>query len=95
VDGRWEIDSPFSTSSYRSALRILRKASLMSDILCIPFEQWGAALLYFTGNDIVRPPDSTPFHSTIPMADISLIVPFACMPGRRGTASTNGACIKV
>jgi DNA polymerase lambda len=23
------------------------------DILCIPFEQWGAALLYFTGNDVV------------------------------------------
>ena len=26
------------------------------DILCIPFQQWGAALLYFTGNDIVRDP---------------------------------------
>jgi DNA polymerase/3'-5' exonuclease PolX len=25
----------------------------MVDILCIPYEQWGAALLYFTGNDIV------------------------------------------
>jgi hypothetical protein len=27
--------------------------ALMADIMCIPFEQWGAALLYFTGNDIV------------------------------------------
>lgn len=25
------------------------------DILAIPFENWGAALIYFTGNDIVRP----------------------------------------
>lgn len=23
------------------------------DILCIPYENWGAALLYFTGNDVV------------------------------------------
>jgi len=22
---------------------------LTSDILCVPFEQWGAALIYFTG----------------------------------------------
>jgi DNA polymerase lambda len=22
---------------------------LMADILCIPFDQWGAALIYFTG----------------------------------------------
>lgn len=33
---------------------------LTSDILCIPFEQWGAALLYFTGNDIVRHPHFLP-----------------------------------
>lgn len=25
------------------------------DILCIPFEQWGAALIYFTGNEVVCP----------------------------------------
>lgn len=32
-----------------------------ADILCIPFEQWGASLIYFTGNDIVSVP-SQPFE---------------------------------
>jgi DNA polymerase lambda len=29
------------------------------DILTIPFDNWGAALLYFTGNEVVRCPVST------------------------------------
>jgi len=32
-------------------LRVMRK--LKADILCIPFEQWGAALIYFTGKSTI------------------------------------------
>lgn len=38
------------------------------DILCIPYEQWGAALIYFTGNEVV----SEPGDRTLPYLERSL-----------------------
>jgi len=57
------------------------------DILCIPYEQWGAALLYFTGNAIVSESNTT-------LLTISSTAACACTPGRRATPSTSGGSPK-
>lgn len=49
------------------------------DILTIPFENWGAALIYFTGNEVVsqlQMPNGT---------DTSSTAAFDSTPARRGT----------
>lgn len=68
-----------------------QKRRLMIDILCIPFEQWGAALLYFTGNDIVR----LPTLARLSQADNSSIAPSVYMLGRRAITSIRGVCTRV
>lgn len=55
------------------------------DILCIPYEQWGAALLYFTGNDIVS-------SSVFVELTHSSTGAFASTHARRATPSTSAAC---
>lgn len=55
------------------------------DILTIPFENWGAALIYFTGNEVVS-------SRYCKLADSSSTAPSACMRASRAIRSTSAAC---